>query len=166
MKPKITVFIRNEQKKLPVTPALRRLIRSAVSAALTSEGFPNDAEVSVTLTDDEGIRELNREYRRIDRPTDVLSFPQYEKDELSAIVGPAALGDVVISLERAEKQAAEYGHGIERETAFLTVHSILHLLGYDHESAPEDEADMFARQEAILTKMGLTRNETEGRGSV
>ena len=158
MKPKITVFIKNDQKKIPVTPVLRRLIRSAVSAALSYEGFVRDAEVSVTLTDDDAIRELNRSYRQIDRPTDVLSFPLYEKDELEAAESPVALGDVVISLERAEKQAAEYGHSPERETAFLTVHSILHLLGYDHETSEADEADMFARQEAILTKMGLTRD--------
>ena len=159
MKPKITVFIRNEQKKTPVTPALRALIRSAVRAALAYEGWENDAEVSVTLTDDETIRALNRDYRRIDRATDVLSFPMYEKDELAEIAGPAALGDVVISLERAEAQAAEYGHGVDREVAFLTVHSILHLLGYDHETSEADEKEMFARQEAILTGMGVTRGE-------
>ena len=150
------IYIRNEQKKLSVTPALRKLIRDAVKAALAFERFDDHAEVSVTLTDNERIRELNRVYRRIDRETDVLSFPIFDDDEDGE--GNIVLGDIVISLERAEDQAQEYGHSTEREIAFLCVHSVLHLLGYDHETSPEDERDMFERQEKILAKMGLARD--------
>ena len=155
------VYITNEQDAVKVTPALRGLIRRAVTETLKYEDFRYDAELSVTFTDNEGIRELNGEYRNIDRATDVLSFPLYENgeiDESEVIEGePIGLGDIVISLERAREQAESYGHSFERETAFLCVHSMLHLLGYDHETGEEDEKDMFARQEAVLAKMKLTR---------
>lgn len=152
------IYIRNEQKKITVTPALRKLIRDAVRAALAYEGFEGSAEVSVTLTDDERIHALNREYRNVDRATDVLSFPIFDDGEDGE--GNIVLGDIVISLERASCQAEEYGHGMERETAFLCVHSVLHLLGYDHETSAEDEKEMFDRQEKILASMGLPRTET------
>ena len=152
----ITVFTRNEQKRVTLTPALRALTKRAVKAALGYEGVDFDTEVSVTFTDNEKIKELNSLHRGIDRPTDVLSFPLVDWDE-PADVEPDALGDVVISLERAEEQAAEYGHSLEREVAFLTVHSVLHLLGYDHEISEEDEREMFSRQEEILKTMGLQR---------
>lgn len=148
-------MISNEQKKIGVTPELRALIRSAVHAALKYEAFEDSAEVSVVFTDDENIHALNNEYRHVDRPTDVLSFPTFEEEPNGE--GKIVLGDIVISLERAAAQAEEYGHSFERETAFLCVHSMLHLLGYDHETSEEDEKDMFARQEAILETMGLTR---------
>ncbi len=157
MKPKVTVYIRNEQKAVPLTPDLRRVIRTAAAATLDYEGFGTDAEISVTLTDDEGIRTLNRSYRKIDRPTDVLSFPQYEAGEAGSAPCPVVLGDIVISAERASAQAEAFGHSLSREVAFLTVHSTLHLLGYDHETSAKEEADMFARQEAVLEKTGLVR---------
>ena len=147
-KRKTTVFIRNEQNKIPVNLPLKLLLRRAVNAALDYEGYTENTEVSITLTDDAGIHRLNRLHRHIDRPTDVLSFPMEEKH---------LLGDIVISLERARAQAGEYGHSFARETAFLCVHSVLHLLGYDHERSPEEEKDMFARQEAVLAQMGLRR---------
>lgn len=147
-KRKTTVFIRNEQNKIPVHLPLKLLLRRAVNAALDYEGYTENTEVSITLTDDAGIHRLNRQHRHIDRPTDVLSFPMEEKH---------LLGDIVISLERARAQAGEYGHSFARETAFLCVHSVLHLLGYDHERSPEEEKDMFARQEAVLAQMGLRR---------
>ncbi len=112
------------------------------------------AELSVVLTTDEEVHELNRTYRGIDRATDVLSFPQHEGED-SDLSDPL-LGDVVISIDAVERQALEYGHSREREVAFLTVHGILHLLGWDHE-VPEDEARMMAKTEAILSGMGLTR---------
>ena len=156
------VYITNEQDKHTVDQALRGLIRRAITSSLKFERFPYDAELSVTLTDNEGIRELNREYRNIDRETDVLSFPLYDDgqiDESDIVEGePIGIGDIVISLERAEAQAREYGHSFERETAFLCVHSVLHLLGYDHERGQAEEKEMFEKQEQILTKMGLTRN--------
>ena len=150
------IYLTNSQKKHPLAPELRKLIRAAITAALAYERFDSPAEVSVTLVDNAQIHEMNLQYREVDRPTDVLSFPIFDEEGLedgSATV----LGDIVLSLEQAAKQAEEYGHAFEREVAFLCVHSVLHLLGYDHETSPEDEKDMFARQEAVLAEMGLTR---------
>lgn len=149
-----TVMIANEQSVVAVTRELRALIRRAVAAALRYEQFAGAAEVSVTLVDNAGIHALNRGYRNVDRPTDVLSFPLFDEEGEN---GKTVLGDIVLSLERAGEQAQAYGHAFEREVAFLCVHSILHLLGYDHETSPEDEKDMFARQEAVLAEMGLVR---------
>ena len=152
---KTTVYINNDQDKLPVTQALRGLIRRAVGAALRYEDFRRPAEVSVTFVDNERIRELNRDYRSIDRATDVLSFPLFDDDFGDGEA--CALGDIVLSLEKADAQAKEYGHSFERETAFLVVHSMLHLLGYDHETSEEDEKEMFFRQEEIMKLLKLER---------
>ena len=140
---------------------MRHRIKKAAKAALAYEHFPKDTILSITFTDNEGIRALNNEYRHKDSATDVLSFPMYTmrngdvpEDDMAA-----ELGDIVLSLERAGEQAVEYGHSFERETAFLTVHSVLHLLGYDHETSPEDEADMFRRQREIMQELGLPRGE-------
>lgn len=157
MKAKATVLIKNDQKKIKMTPDLRRLVKRAVLAVLDFEDFGRRAEVSVTFTDNEGIHALNREYRNVDRPTDVLSFPLFDGEDYDTDGDAVLLGDIVISLERAQTQAEEYGHSFEREVAFLTVHSMLHLLGYDHETSPEDERDMFARQDEILISAGMTR---------
>ena len=157
MKAKATVLIKNDQKKIKMTPDLRRLVKRAVLAVLDVEDFGRRAEVSVTFTDNEGIHALNREYRNVDRPTDVLSFPLSDGEDYDTDGDAVLLGDIVISLERAQTQAEEYGHSFEREVAFLTVHSMLHLLGYDHETSPEDERDMFARQDEILISAGMTR---------
>lgn len=150
-----TVYLRNEQDKLAVTPELRSAIRTAVRTTLKFEGFCDPAEVSVILTDNEGIRELNREYRGKDSPTDVLSFPLYGPEEDIEIIedGRAELGDIVISLERAAAQAMEIGNTFEREVMFLCVHSVLHLLGYDHETSEADERAMIDRQYAIMAAL-------------
>lgn len=145
------IYIGNEQDKIRAGASLRFTVKRAIAETLRYEGFRSRAEVSVTFTDDEKIRALNREHRGRDAATDVLSFPMNER---------RLLGDIVISLERAACQARLYGHSFERETAFLTVHSMLHLLGYDHETSQDDEKDMFARQENILKLMKLTRKET------
>jgi probable rRNA maturation factor len=147
------IYITNEQQDMPVTQALRGLIRRAVNGALRYEGFEKDAEVSVTLVTAEGIKELNAEYRDKDAVTDVLSFPIFDDmdDEM------AILGDIVLCLSRAEEQAREYGHSFEREVAFLTVHSVLHLLGYDHETGEEDEREMFDRQKLIMEYLEIER---------
>ena len=159
------VSIRNNQRKFKVTKEMRDLVRSAVKAALEYMDFPLKSEVSVMFTDDEEILELNRLHRGVDRPTDVLSFPLFEYDENGDITeddldfnpnGEMILGDIVISLETASRQAQEYGHSFEREIGFLTVHSMLHLFGYDH-MTPEDEAEMFGYQREILERMGLER---------
>lgn len=122
-----------------------KLLRDTVAEALAYEGIEGEQEVSILICDEEEIHRLNLEFREIDRPTDVLSFPLFEEGEL---------GDIVISLPRALQQAEEYGHSTERELAFLTAHSVLHLLGYDHENG---ETEMFEKQEEILGKMGLVR---------
>ena len=157
MKPKTMIYFMNETDTL-VSYKLKRLVREAVKASLQYEGVGNDAEVSVTFTDNEGIRALNRDYRDIDKETDVLSFPLTDFEggaEPPADEPSIALGDIVISLERAQTQADEFGHSFEREVAFLCVHSMLHLLGYDHVGSEEEDADMRRRQRDILENMGL-----------
>ena len=153
------IYFCNDQDKFPITYKLKMLIRRAVDTTLSFEGFENDCEVSVTLTDNQKIHILNEQYRGVDRPTDVLSFPltDYtgETNEPTADEPQISLGDIVISLEKAAEQAETYGHSFEREVAFLTVHSMLHLLGYDHETSEDDELDMRARQTAVMTVMGL-----------
>jgi probable rRNA maturation factor len=159
----LTVYFENEQNAIPVTYKLKMLIRRAIEATLAYEQYGNDAEVSVTLTDSENIQDLNLRFRGIDAPTDVLSFPLFdfegETDEPPVDEVLNMLGDIVLNLERTKSQAEEFGHSFEREAAFLTVHSMLHLLGYDHETSEEDEADMRARQRAIMADMGLAVNE-------
>ena len=133
---------------------LKSAVRTAVSATLKHEEFFRDAEVSVTFTDDVYIRTLNAEYRKKDAATDVLSFPIYEKGEpYTTPDTPVLLGDIVISLERAKEQGEKIGNTLEEEVSFLTVHSTLHLLGYDHETSQEDEDDMFARQSEIVKEI-------------
>ena len=149
----------NAQERVPLTYRVKMLVRRAVAETLRYEQFGNPVEVSVTFTDDEGIRELNQRFRGIDRPTDVLSFPLFdfeggEEPPVDELVG--MLGDIVISLETARAQAEEYGHSFEREVAFLTVHSMLHLLGYDHETGEADEMDMRRRQRAVMERLGLS----------
>ena len=154
------IYFVSEQDKCPVTYKLKMLTRRAVEAVIEHEQYNNACEVSVTYTDNEGIHALNQQYRKIDSPTDVLSVPLMdfsgESDEPVADEPVVSLGDIVISLERAREQAEEYGHSFEREVAFLTVHSMLHLLGYDHETGEEDEQDMRARQRAVMETLGLT----------
>lgn len=118
----------------------------------------DNVAVSVTLVDNPTIHELNREHRNVDRPTDVLSFSQLEGEELAALPPgePVPLGDLVISLERCQEQAEDYGHSFERELGFLVAHGTLHLLGYDHQT-PEDEAEMMAKTEDVLAGLGLAR---------
>ncbi len=164
MKPKHTVYFSNQQDKYKITPKIRALIKKAVSETLFGEGFESPAEVSVSFVDNEEIHKLNLEYRGKDKPTDVLSFPMWEGDEEGiGDIDPngeaVLLGDIILSVEKAYAQAEEYGHSIERELAFLSVHSTLHLLGYDHETSEEDEAYMNTKQESVLEKIGLPRKK-------
>ncbi|MBR2343093.1 MAG: rRNA maturation RNase YbeY [Clostridia bacterium] len=131
---------------------LTSAIESAASAVLDFEGLNRPVAVSVTLTDNEYIHGLNLEYRGVDRPTDVLSFPLYEREEIFGESDEPCLplGDIVISLERAEEQAREIGNSFIREVAFLTVHSMLHLLGYDHELSAEEERRQIEAQKKIF----------------
>lgn len=143
------------------------LLRRVIPAVLEAEGVPFPCEVDVLFTDDGGIHQINLEQRGIDAPTDVLSFPMFQltpgvpptRDEVEADPGTGLvpLGDMVISLERAQAQGEEYGHGPQREVAYLAVHSVLHLLGYDHLDEGPMKAQMRAREEAILARLGLER---------
>jgi probable rRNA maturation factor len=152
---RLRLYISNHQKKIEITNETKKLVRAAIKNTLVYEKFGRNCEVSLTFVDNEEIRKLNESQRGIDRATDVLSFPIFDDDFDDGEY--CVLGDIVISAERAAEQAVEFGHSNEREIAFLTVHSVLHLLGYDHENSKEEEADMFARQEEILKKMNLTR---------
>ena len=160
MKNGVMVYFMNEAGE-PVTYKQKHLIREAIVESLVYEGFENDVQLSVTFTDNEGIRAINKSYRNIDSATDVLSFPlvDFEGGEEPPTDEPLLpLGDIVISLERAREQAEEFGHSYERELAFLTVHSMLHLLGYDHVNSEEEDMDMRRRQKEILEGMGLGVN--------
>jgi len=159
------VLLENVQNKVVVDNNLKKLIKKAVELSLKSEGFAIPSETSVSLVDDDAIRAINRETRKIDSATDVLSFPMADMVEGSIRSDDGdydldknllLLGDIVISLETAQRQAQEYGHPFEREVAFLATHGAFHLLGYDHEN-PEAERRMLARQEAVLAAMGLER---------
>jgi len=152
--------------EVEVTEAVTTRIESVIRAALDAQGVELPCEISVLLTDDEGIHQINLDMRGVDRPTDVLSFPMFElepgcppegEDYLDPESGLCPLGDMCISLERAEAQAAEFGHSVEREVCYLTVHSILHLLGYDHLDDGPMKAQMREREEAILGSLGITR---------
>ena len=158
MKPKRMIYFTNDQELFAISYSMKMLIRRAVIASLEYEGFGADTELSVTFTDNDGIRAINAQFRSIDKPTDVLSFPLTDYGELdfpAANEPTSSLGDIVLSLERAQEQADEFGHSFEREVAFLTVHSMLHLLGYDHVNSEEEDAEMRRRQREILEKMGL-----------
>ena len=157
----VTVYFTNKQNKKKVGYRVRLLIKTAIEKTLRHERFRKNAEVSVSFVDNAEIHELNREFRGKDKPTDVLSFPMWEDDEIGGDIDPALgavmLGDIVISTERALEQAKEYGHSFTREVCFLAVHSTLHLIGYDHETSEADEKYMNDTQENILAKMGLRR---------
>ena len=135
-----------------------KLIEKVISEALRYEGVNDNTEVSVTIVDNEETRKINNKFRNIDRATDVLSFPliDFDNESLPDDGSKIYLGDIIISIERAKEQAKEYGHSIDREIGFLTAHSMLHLLGYDH-MVPEEEKEMFAKQEEILNNLGLRR---------
>ncbi len=160
--PKVKVYIQNEQKQVKVPSGMRLLIRKCCAAVLSHERFKGDAEVSVLFINDNEIHKLNKEYRDKDRPTDVLSFPLGENGvyDTNMETGAKLLGDVVISMETAVRQAKMYGHSIEREVGFLTVHSMLHLLGYDHETSTLDATIMREKEEAILNSLGISRDST------
>lgn len=147
------------------TAELETLLREAIPAALTAEGIELPCEINVLLTDDEGIHAINLAERGVDAPTDVLSFPMFDfqpgdkPSEAEADPGShlVPLGDMVLNLDRVRSQGEEYGHGEKREAAYLAVHSVLHLLGYDHMDDGPMKAQMRAREEAILDQLGIGR---------
>lgn len=154
---KIKVIINNNQKEVKVPTGLRMIVRRCCNAVLRTEEFEGSCEVSVTLVNNEQIRELNREYRQKNVPTDVLSF-QTSKDgnfEVDPASDRKLLGDVVISLEKAMEQAEKYGHSLQKEISHLTVHGVLHLLGYVHENGGIEKVKMRDKEELIMSKMGF-----------
>jgi probable rRNA maturation factor len=151
MKEKIKVIITNDQKAVKIPTGVRLLVRRCCNAVLTFENFSEPAEISVTFVDDERIHELNKMHRDVDKSTDVLSFPLGEDGvyDKNLETGACLLGDIVISVETAVRQAYTYGHTLQREIGFLTVHSMLHLLGYDHMDDGPQKKQMRQREEAI-----------------
>lgn len=159
---KVKVQITNRQKDVKIPSGIRLLIRRCCHAVLQQEGFDADAEVSVSFLNNQQIQELNKAHRDKDTKTDVLSFPMgvdgvYDKDPET---GAMVLGDIVISVEQAMEQAKLYGHTLQREIGFLTVHSMLHLLGHDHEDGGLKAALMREKEESVLEALGLTRDAT------
>lgn len=152
----MSVLVNNLQKKIAVDESLIDLLNKAVQAALRDEGYREDAEVSLVFVDDDYIQELNIKYRGVDSPTDVLSFAMLEGESFPGEEEEVILGDVIISLETAECQAREFGHSFQREVAYLTLHGVLHLLGYDHQEEV-DRRRMREREEEILARLELSR---------
>lgn len=167
----MTSYVENETEK-EFTFDIKELADSVIEAVLEKEGCPYEAQVNLLLTDNEGIRTYNAQFRQIDKETDVLSFPnvdyeepadfegleEYEADYFDPESGELLLGDIIISVDRVSEQAESYGHSEKREFAFLVAHSMLHLCGYDH-MEPEEAAVMEAKQEEVLVSLGITRED-------
>ncbi|MBP1571142.1 MAG: rRNA maturation RNase YbeY [Oscillospiraceae bacterium] len=158
------VLITNNQKTVKIPSGIKILVRRSCNAVLAIEEFEQPCEVSVTFVDNEQIAVLNGDFRNKPQPTDVLSFPLGEDDtyDVDQETGNLLLGDIVISLEKAMEQAELYGHTLQREVAFLTVHSMYHLLGYDHENGGREAQIMREKEERVLAKLGLQRTFTYG----
>lgn len=156
---KVRVSITNNQREVKIPSGIRLLIRRCCNAVLREEKFQGSAEISVSFVNNLEIRRLNAFYRKKDIETDVLSFPLGENGayDLNPETNAYSLGDIVISIETAVKQAEVFGHSIQREIAFLTVHSMLHLLGYDHEAEGRDALLMREKEERVLTALGVPR---------
>ena len=157
---KAKVIITEKQNNVKLPSGIRLLVRRACNAVLVTEEFNDSAEVNVTFVDDEEIKILNTEHRKIESSTDVLSFPLGENGvyDVNPENGAKMLGDIVISAEHAVKQADSYGHTLQREIAFLTVHSMLHLLGYDHVNGGLEQMKMREKEELVLAKLGVLRD--------
>lgn len=162
MTDKIKVIITNDQKDIRIPTGVRMLVRRCCNAVLVHEGFEGSAEISVRFVNDEIIHGLNKEFRNVDNSTDVLSFPLGENGEydINNDTGAKMLGDIIISVETALEQSKDYGHSFQREMAFLTVHSMLHLLGYDHVNNGLEAVRMREKEEYVLTQIGLPRSNS------
>ncbi len=156
------VYITNNQKEVKIPSGVRILIRRACNAVLKSEGMKEEAEISVMFVDNLQIAQLNEQYRNKNRPTDVLSFPLGSNGtyDVNKETGAKMLGDIVISMQQAVEQADMFGHSLQREVAFLTVHSMYHLLGYDHEQGGMQAVKMREKEEATLALLGLARTSS------
>ncbi|OXT06328.1 rRNA maturation RNase YbeY [Thermoanaerobacterium thermosaccharolyticum] len=162
----MNIFIDNRQDKVDVD-GLDKIVEDVVKTALEVEGVVDDVEVSVSFVDNEEIHKLNKYYRNVDRETDVLSFPLVEFEEIYSDIdeenydeddaaGPEPIGDIVISLEKAKQQAEEYGHSFIREVAYLTAHSMFHLMGYDHETDDERKI-MREKEDEVMRRLKIER---------
>ena len=154
---KVRVIIDNKQKAVKIPTGLRMLVRRCCNAVLKMEQFTDPAEISVIFVDNEQIQKLNAQYRNKDVSTDVLSFPMGENGnyDVNHATGAKILGDIVLSMEKAVEQADRYGHSLEREVGYLTAHSMLHLLGYNHESGGIEKVRMREKEEQVMTQLGL-----------
>lgn len=158
---KLKVLITNMQKDIKIPTGIRLLIRKCCHAVLQLEELHGNFEVSVSFVDLEQIQQLNKEFRHKDMPTDVLSFPSSDEAgqyDINSETGATTLGDIAICIPKVYEQAEQYGHSIQREFAYLTVHSALHLLGYDHETGGIEQVRMREREEEILSQLGLQRD--------
>jgi len=155
----MTLLIDN-RTDFELTDEIKEMLERVCLKSLQYEEFNEDCEISLSIVTNDEIHDINKQFRNIDSPTDVLSFPQltFEEGEEADVNenGEIVLGDIIISIDRAKEQAEEYGHSLKRELAFLSVHSMLHLMGYDH-MVPEEEEDMFRRQKEILIEAGIPR---------
>ncbi len=154
------VSVSNRQKEIKIPTGIRMLMRRCCEATLKTEGFTEQGEISISFVSNDEIREINRDFRNVDAVTDVISFPLGEDGiyDRNPETGALMLGDMVISLQKAEQQAEIYGHTLQREVAYLTVHSILHLLGYDHVNGGMEQVRMREREETVLAMLGLQRD--------
>ena len=155
----MTLLIDN-RTNFELTDEIKETLERVCLKSLQYEEFNEDCEISLSIVTNDEIHDINKQFRNIDSPTDVLSFPQltFEEGEEADVNenGEIVFGDIIISIDRAKEQAEEYGHSLKRELAFLSVHSMLHLMGYDH-MVPEEEEDMFRRQKEILIEAGIPR---------
>lgn len=156
---KVKVIIKNNQKEVKIPTGIRLLLRRCCNAVLIMEQFKDSAEISITFVDEEQIHILNKEHRGVDRPTDVLSFPLGENGEydINPENGAKMLGDIVLNISRVVRQAEEFGHSFQREIAYLTAHSMLHLLGYDHVAGGIESVHMREKEEEVMKQLGLPR---------
>lgn len=159
----LNIYIRNNQRKYVVDEKIKETFRNLVKEAVSHEKIMVPIEISITFVNNKSIKKINNEFRKINKPTDVLSFPMYEKDELKNVIAlnineVILLGDIIISLEKAYEQADEYGHSFEREVSYLFVHGLLHLLGYDH-IKKDESVIMRTKEEEILELMNLPRRK-------
>ncbi len=156
---KVKVIIKNNQKEVKIPTGIRLLLRRCCNAVLIMENFLDSAEISVTFVDEDQIHVLNKEHRGVDRATDVLSFPLGENGEydINPENGAKMLGDIVLNIPRVVRQAEEFGHSFQREIAYLTAHSMLHLLGYDHVAGGIESVHMREKEEEVMKQLGLPR---------
>ena len=147
----------DRQDKIDIKDELYEKIEDIVEEVLDYEGYIDDYDISISFVDNKEIHELNKQFRGVDRATDVLSFPMLSDEFEDVEYEEMSLGDIVVSLERALEQSIEYGHSFEREVCFLVCHSMFHLLGYDHDTE-ENTREMREKEEAVLTKLNITRD--------